>query len=215
MFLRLMTSIIKCTRNREYAKISNTLLQNNKLSLKARGLMAYILSLPDTWEICVEHLHGNASDHDGRTAVTSALQELRIAGYMHLERISNQYGKLAGMRWLAYDDPAENPYATHGNQVSRLPENPSDGKPATIKETTEIKETVKKKTLCSFSKPKEHVMPSIESLEEQFPDIEFRFLETALCQAEEDIEKGKRITSLNAYIAGLARKIEGDMPRNH
>ena len=163
-----MTSIIKCTRNRDYAKISNKLLQNNKLSLKARGLMAYILSLPDTWEICVEHLHDNASEHDGRTAVTGAMKELREFGYLHLERLKDKEGKMAGMRWLAYDDPAENEHMTTGNQVSRLPENPSDGKPTTIKEignkgNTETKEIEHKNTgqpsvgCASFtdSKPKQ------------------------------------------------------------
>jgi len=143
-----MTSIVKCTRNREYAKISNKLLQNNKLSLKARGIMAYILSLPDTWEICLEHLYGNASEHDGRTAITGALKELREFGYMHLEKITDAgSGRMAGSRWLAYDDPSENPNFTE-KQVSRLSdnplaENPSDGKQATIKETEERKETEK------------------------------------------------------------------------
>jgi hypothetical protein len=203
-----MTSIIKCTRSREYAKISNKLLQNNTLSLKARGLMAYILSLPDTWEICVEHLHGNASDHDGRTAVTSAMQELRESGYLHLERVSGKFGKLAGMRWLAFDDPAENPFIPTGNQVSRLPVNPSDGKPATIKETTERKEIVKKEILCAF--PREaHALPSLEALEDE-TGISPGFLARAHSQAEDDLAKGKRITYPKSYIIGLARKIEKD-----
>ena len=205
-----MTSIIKCTRSREYAKISNKLLQNNTLSLKARGLMAYILSLPDTWEICVEHLHGNASDHDGRTAVTSAMQELRESGYLHLERVSGKFGKLAGMRWLAFDDPAENPFIPTGNQVSRLPVNPSDGKPATIKETTERNEIVEKENiLCAFPKGSTCVLPTLESLEEE-TGISPGFLARAHSQAEDDLAKGKRISHPKGYIIGLARKIEKD-----
>jgi hypothetical protein len=170
--------------------------------------MAYILSLPDTWEICVEHLHGNASDHDGRTAVTSAMQELRESGYLHLERVSGKFGKLAGMRWLAFDDPAENPFIPTGNQVSRLPVNPSDGKPATIKETTERKEIVKKEILCAF--PREaHALPSLEALEDE-TGISPGFLARAHSQAEDDLAKGKRITYPKSYIIGLARKIEKD-----
>lgn len=170
-----MTSIIKCTRNREYAKISNKLLQNNKLSLKARGLMAYILSLPDTWDICVEHLHGAASDHDGRTAVSGAMKELREFGYLHLERLSTG-GKMTGSRWLAYDDPSENPnLSTSGfpdKQVSRLSGNPSDGKPTTIKETPERNEKQKIKDIVLPALPIELNSPEMAETWNQW--IEFR-----------------------------------------
>ena len=109
--------------------------------------MAYILSLPDTWEICVEHLYGNASDHDGRTSVTGAMHELRDFGYLHLDRLIGEKGQMAGSRWLAFDDPSENQFLKLAeSSVSRLSDSPNVGKPTTIKETenkghTETKET--------------------------------------------------------------------------
>ena len=51
-------------------------------------------------------------------------------------------------------------------------------------------------------------MPSLEALEEANPDIDIGVMAIAHSQAEDDLAKGKRITSLPAYIVGLARKIE-------
>jgi len=142
-----MSSIFKFKGNRFYAKISNNLLQNPKLSLKARGLMAYILSLPDTWEINVEHLHKEASEHDGRTAVQGAMAELRALGYLQLEP-KRADGKICGSHWIAFDDPSENVAAQFNvsdKQVSRQAENLSAEKPTAIKEIEDIKETTEKK----------------------------------------------------------------------
>jgi hypothetical protein len=139
-----MVTIKKFRGDRLYAKISNQLLQNNKLSLKARGLMAFILSLPDSWEIHAEFLHESASEQDGRHAVTGAMQELKSFGYLSLRVIRDQRtNKITGSEWTAFDDPAENREFVQISvgQETRRTGNLTSGEATAIKETGDIKET--------------------------------------------------------------------------
>lgn len=142
-----MTSIRKFRGERCYAKISNKLLQNSKLSFKARGLMAYILSLPDNWELCCEHLY-TCSEFDGRTAVQSAIKELVAFGYLAREIVRDEAtNRIVSAGYFVFDDPAENKQfaALPVDQESLVTGNLSLGERATTKETLEIKETEEQK----------------------------------------------------------------------
>ena len=143
------TTIHKCVHRDNFAKISNALLQNNKLSLKARGLLAYVMSLPNSWVLHMNHLYENCSAKDGRTAIQSAIKELIKYGYVSMRIERDAKGLITGRKYFAFDDPSENyirnPLIKPSNQVSRQMDNPSDGKPATIKKDSkkeiEYKET--------------------------------------------------------------------------
>jgi hypothetical protein len=142
------TTIHKCRKTQFYAKISNNLLQNEHLSFKARGMMSYILSLPEQWTLCISHLSG--ASPQGKEAVQSALRELQAHGYMELEVVRDVgSGRVVGRRWMAYDDPSDNPNfkGITDNRVLPSSGNPAAGKPATIKETAERKETTRRKEI--------------------------------------------------------------------
>jgi hypothetical protein len=205
------TTIHKCTKSRHYTKISNAVLQDDKLTLKEIGLMAYILSLPDNWVICLSHLN----ERYGRGTVAAALAKLKELGYMHhnIERDSAT-NRIKSHSWTAYDDPSENPHRVH-KQLFQSVEFPEGGKVTTTKETGNIKEIAYRKTMCSFPEPKERVMPSVESIYELYPEIDERYIDTAYDATEEQLAKGKKINSIPAFIAGLARKVESDMPTNN
>lgn len=64
----------------EFAQVPNSLLQDPKLSFKARGIWAYMQSLPEDWDFSVERIAG--SGQDGKASVRSGLQELEAAGYL-------------------------------------------------------------------------------------------------------------------------------------
>lgn len=72
---------IRQAHHRKYVSISNSLAQNNALSLKARGLMLYLLSLPNDWEVRVTHLIKTLGE--GRNSILEILKELKVAGYIH------------------------------------------------------------------------------------------------------------------------------------
>ena len=95
-------------------------VNDNRLSWKARGLLIYLLSKPDDWEVRVQQLVD--SSPDGKSSVQSAMRELKNLGYAVLQPLTKQgTTKLSGARWLICDQPIEEP-------ISRQPENPVTGK---------------------------------------------------------------------------------------
>ena len=79
--------------------IDKACLNDTRLSWKARGILAYLLSKPDDWEVLTTDLLVN-SDHDGVTAVRSAMKELVDCGYAELQSIQGQDGRMLGRRYI-------------------------------------------------------------------------------------------------------------------
>lgn len=100
--------IIRAPRpDTHYTVLHNATIRDTRLTWKARGLLAYLLSLPDNWRVSSEHLRRVGPD--GRDAVRTALTELEAAGY--LRRTRHQDPRTG--RWTTlttvYDRPCEQP----------------------------------------------------------------------------------------------------------
>lgn len=89
-----------------FTVIDNATLRDVRLSWRARGLLAYILSLPDDWTVTSTHLQ--AQGREGREAVRAALRELESAGYMHRYRYTRPDGTF-GWETIVYDHPTLRP----------------------------------------------------------------------------------------------------------
>lgn len=75
-------SIIRVDKNQNYTVMSNAHLRDKDLSLKAKGLLSVVLSLPDEWNYS---LSGLASiSKEGITAIRSAINELQEYGAEHI-----------------------------------------------------------------------------------------------------------------------------------
>ena len=68
-------AVIRVKKVKNYTAMTNYHLQNKKMSLKAKGLLSVILSLPDDWDYTIEGLCGLSKDNE--TSVKSALKELK------------------------------------------------------------------------------------------------------------------------------------------
>lgn len=92
-------SIIRVEKNKAnpYVMIDKRPLQDPSLTCKAKGLLAYLLSLPDDWEVHVDEVVTHFKD--GRDSIRSAFKELRDAGYAKLER--NPKG---GSKWTVSEN---------------------------------------------------------------------------------------------------------------
>lgn len=77
-------TLLRKQQKSHFAHISNDVLQDHRLSFKARGVAAYLLSLPDDWHVTIKSIarHGT----EGQDAVRTALAELAEYGYMTRDR---------------------------------------------------------------------------------------------------------------------------------
>lgn len=91
-------AVIRVEKTRDYSVMSNYHFRDKRLSLKAKGLMSEMLSLPDDWDYSVAGLAAINKEEQG--AINSALKELKDAGY--LEVIKNNPSKENGGR-IDYD----------------------------------------------------------------------------------------------------------------
>lgn len=78
-------SVIRVNKSKDYTVMSNLHLREKKMSLKAKGLLSVMLSLPNDWEYSIKGLV--AILKEDRTAVDSAIKELKQFGYVTVDKI--------------------------------------------------------------------------------------------------------------------------------
>lgn len=96
--------IVRAKRGTNFTMISNTGLNDKNISWKAKGLLAYMLSLPDDWQFYETELINHTTD--GRDSTRTALKELEENGYLVRQQKRNEGGKFAQVDWMVYDEPA-------------------------------------------------------------------------------------------------------------
>lgn len=96
-----------------YTCISNDIFKSD-LSLKARGMLCTMLSLPDDWEFSENGVQ--AILKDGQTSVRSAIKELESAGFLSRTRERDENGRMGRCVWIVCDYPRfENPNLGNSN----------------------------------------------------------------------------------------------------
>ena len=111
-------AVFRVERNRNYTVMANYHLKDKTISLKAKGLLSLMLSLPDTWDYTLKGLSYICKE--GVDAIRSALQELIKAGYVICSRVRNAFGQLKGADYVIYEQP---------QPVERAEESPSLARP--------------------------------------------------------------------------------------
>lgn len=98
--------IFKINKTQDYVVMSNHHLRNKNLTLKAKGLLSQMLSLPDDWDYTLAGLaHINKESID---AVRTAVWELEKEGYIEKTRERDEKGKLGGTIYNIYEVPPKN-----------------------------------------------------------------------------------------------------------
>lgn len=99
-------NILRINKNKDnpYTMINKNVLQDERLSWKARGLMGYLLSLPDDWVIYLEELEKH-SDKDGRESLASGIKELVELGYIVREQARAEKGKFGSWTYTVFESP--------------------------------------------------------------------------------------------------------------
>ena len=160
-------AVFRIDKTKDYTVMANHHLRNKDLSLKAKGLLSLMLSLPDDWDYTTKGLAMICKD--GVDCICSTVRELESAGYIQRRRIRDGHGRLTVIEYTILEQPAkpdpspkrENPVLE--NPVLEKPElekpeqvEPEQEKPVALLNTKKSK-TQKSNTLRSNT---QSVLPS-------------------------------------------------------
>ena len=100
-------SVFRVEKTRGYTVMSNHHLRNHTLSLKAKGLLSQMLSLPDDWDYTLQGLA--QINKESIDAIREAVRELERAGYIKRSRERDKRGCLRGTVYTIYEQPHAEP----------------------------------------------------------------------------------------------------------
>ena len=123
-------AVFRVEKTRDYTVMANHHLKNKALSLKAKGLLSIMLSLPETWNYTTRGLA--AICREGVDSISSTLRELEKAGYITRQQNRDGKGKMADMVYTIYEQPQPRPEAAEEEQPgleNPVLENPTSDNP--------------------------------------------------------------------------------------
>ena len=121
-------AVFRINKTRDYTVMSNHHLRNTSLSLKAKGLLSLMLSLPDNWDYTTKGLASICKD--GIDSICSAVKELEQHGYIVRERVRNDKGQLTTIEYTILEQPETAlPEQEKPKRENPVLDNPVLGKP--------------------------------------------------------------------------------------
>ncbi len=153
-------AVFRVNRNKNYTHMANYHFREKGMSLRAKGLLSLMLSLPEEWDYSANGLA--VLSKDGKDSVKKALVELEQLGYLKRTRATDAQGRFTGYDYDIFEKP---------QSVNPLTENPSTENPPTEKPSTEnppqlsTKESSTKKSSTKESNTKRFIAPSLEEVE--------------------------------------------------
>ena len=126
-------AVFRVEKNKGYTVMSNHHLRNKVLSLKAKGLLSQMLSLPEDWDYTLKGL--SLINRESIDAIRTAVWELERAGYIRREQGRDTKGKMADMVYTIYEQPVlakpvlENPVLENPTSDNPTSDNPASGNP--------------------------------------------------------------------------------------
>ena len=118
-------SVMRVHKTANSTVMSNYHFKERKMSLKAKGLLSLMLSLPEDWDYSVAGL--TTLSKDGKDGVMTALAELEKFGYLTRTRLVNDRGQFDGIEYNIFEQPQEKTVA----------EKPIEAKPISVKPISE------------------------------------------------------------------------------
>ena len=98
-------AVFRVEKTRDYTVMANHHLRNTELSLKAKGLLSLMLSLPEEWDYTTKGLARICKD--GVDSICAGVRELEEHGYVVRERIRNPNGQLGAIEYTILEQPQE------------------------------------------------------------------------------------------------------------
>ena len=151
-------AVFRVEKNKGYTVMSNHHLRNKELSLKAKGLLSQMLSLPEDWDYTLAGL--SLINREKIDAIREAVRELENAGYIQRSRERDEKGCLRGTTYVIYEQPPKLDLPTLENPTL---DNPTLEKPMLEKPTLENPTQLNKELLKTNLPTKEKLNTDISS----------------------------------------------------
>ena len=155
-------AVFRVEKNSGYTVMSNHHLRNRALSLKAKGLLSQMLSLPEDWDYTLQGLA--RINRESIDAIRQAIRELEQAGYIQRSRERDEKGRLRGADYVIFELPQPVPAS-----VSPTLENPTLENPTQENPTLENPMQLNKDKLITEKQKKEGLNTDSLPIHEQSP----------------------------------------------
>ena len=124
-------AVFRVERTQNYTVMSNYHLRDRRLSLKAKGLLSLMLSLPEDWDYTLSGL--SRISLEGKDAIRAAVVELERAGYVQRRQTTDRDGKFSSNEYIIRERPTPQELPPKGPSAA----DPSPEKPTQIKKDSE------------------------------------------------------------------------------
>ena len=125
-------AVFRVQKTQNYTIMSNHHLRNKALSLKAKGLLSLMLSLPDSWDYTTRGLASICKE--GVDGIRATVRELENAGYIIRRRVRDQSGQVRSMEYTVFEQPQkpepENPVRAKPEREKPVQAKPAQENPA-------------------------------------------------------------------------------------
>ena len=132
-------AVFRVQKTQNYTIMSNHHLRNKALSLKAKGLLSLMLSLPEDWDYTTRGLASICKE--GVDGIQATVRELENAGYIIRRSVRDQNGQVRGMEYTVFEQARkpepENPVQAEPKREKPVQEKPAQEKPAQEKPAQE------------------------------------------------------------------------------
>ena len=117
-------AVFRIDKTKDYTVMANFHLRDKSLSLKAKGLLSLMLSLPEDWDYTTKGLAYICKD--GVDSICAAVKELENAGYVQRKRNRNSQGRLTNVEYTILEKPLSTPEVPQAAKRDKSPkrENP-------------------------------------------------------------------------------------------
>ena len=191
-------SVFRIERTKDYTVMSNHHLRDKRLSLKAKGLLSQMLSLPEDWDYTLSGLaYINRENID---AIRQAIKELEAAGYIVRSRKRDEKGRLQGSDYVIYEKP-----------VSDLPtlENPTLDNP--MLESPTLDNPTQLNTKITNTKKQNTDLSNTHSILSAEPDCQSDgFSESAIHESKEPKRNEITLAQMNHCREEVKQRIDYD-----
>ncbi len=152
-------AVFRVEKSKNYTTMSNYHLRDKRMSLKAKGLLSLILSLPEDWDYSVRGLAAICKESpDG---IATPLRELEKCGYLFREQTRDRQGRLGRVEYVIFEQPQD----ALPRDEKPCTEKPCTAKPDTVNPDTEMPPSGKPCTETPAQRKKEELTTDEEKTE--------------------------------------------------